>query len=307
MRDLVQGAHATFNALASSKGLGFTLCISPEAEGCYLGDATRIRQIIYNLISNALKFTSAGHVEVSVERPNGPLLVQVVDTGIGIPADQAPHLFEAFAQGDSSTTRRYGGTGLGLAVCRNLASKMGGEILVRSAPGAGSCFTLVLDLARVAVEPPGAVSQSDLSAEPGPSFARRIRVLAAEDNAVNQLVLRTLLGQAAVDPVIVASGLEAVEAWSREVWDVVLMDVHMPEMDGVSATREIRARESAAACGRTPILMLTADVMSHNLSEYLLAGADGIVAKPINAAALFAELEKALSANEAASRAENAA
>jgi PAS domain S-box-containing protein len=294
--ELARGAHGAFTAIAQGKGLTFALSVEADARGVYRGDSTRVRQILYNLVSNALKFTEAGEVSVSVSRAEGMLRLSVADTGIGIASDGLASLFEKFEQADASTTRRYGGTGLGLAICRELAELMGGTIAAESAPGRGTTFTVTLPLARIAdeaekptpAEPGGAAPRSPLDSE------RQLKVLAAEDNSVNQLVLRTLLHQAGVQPLIVENGREAVEAWARETWDVILMDVQMPEMDGPTATREIRRREAAQGRARTPIVALTANAMAHQVAEYRAAGMDGFVAKPIEVARLFAVLQEVL-------------
>jgi len=296
--DLARGAHAAFGAVAERKGLAFALTVEPEARGLYSGDATRVRQILYNLVSNALKFTESGEVAVNVSRRGGELILTVSDTGIGIPADRLASLFQKFEQADASTTRRYGGTGLGLAICRELAQLMGGTIEARSPPGQGTTFVAVLPLTWLSE--PSAATCAAADAPSGSSDQLvALRVLAAEDNEVNRLVLRTLLGQVGVEPLIVETGLQAVEAWARESWDVILMDVQMPEMDGPTATGVIRAREIAEGRPRTPIIALTANAMSHQVAEYRACGMDGFVAKPIEAARLFAALQQALEEAEA--------
>ena len=293
--ELARGAHAAFGALAAKKGLGFTLEIEPAAWGVYLGDSTRVRQILYNLISNALKFTEAGEVRVDVARaPNG-LRVVVSDTGIGIPAARLAALFQKFEQADASTTRRYGGTGLGLAICRELAELMGGEVHAESEDGRGCRFIVDLPIAWVGADHGERTAATDTPARgEALSGAAQLRVLAAEDNAVNQLVLKTLLNQAGIEPVIVGDGAEALAAWEREAWDVILMDVQMPVMDGPTATGEIRRRERASGRTRTPIIALTANAMAHQVSEYADADMDGFVAKPIEIARLFEAIEAVL-------------
>jgi len=288
--ELAEAACATFRAVAEGKGLGFGLKVLPGARGAYRGDPLRMRQILCNLIGNALKFTDRGAVTIVVGRRPGALKVQVRDTGIGMTAQQQDQLFRAFEQAEASTTRRYGGTGLGLAICRDLVELMGGGIRVRSAPGRGSTFTVSLPLPKLASRP---------SVEAGPAadliqLDRPPRVLAAEDNNVNQLVLKTLLNQMGVDPVMVGDGAAAVEAWAREPWDLILMDVQMPLMDGPAATLEIRARERAEGRARTPIVALTANAMEDQVAKYRAAGMDGFVAKPIAASRLFAALQAAL-------------
>jgi CheY-like chemotaxis protein len=221
---------------------------------------------------------------------DGTLELAVADTGIGISPDNLAKLFAKFDQLDSSTTRRFGGTGLGLSICRELAQLMGGEIEVESRPGLGSRFTVRAPLTHVGPETSSVDWQPTKAAEGEPLAPR---VLAAEDNAVNQLVLKTLLQQMGVEPTVVDNGQAAVEAWEAAHWDVILMDVQMPVMDGLTATALIRQAERKCGRARTPIVALTANAMSHQVSQYLAAGMDGHVAKPIDAAALFEALRRA--------------
>jgi len=294
---VVESAQAMFSAVAQGKGLVLEMVVDETARGVYLGDAVRLRQIVANLISNALKFTALGRVEVAIVRTRDGLAIRVRDTGIGIPADRIGKLFQKFEQADASTTRRYGGTGLGLAICREFSELMGGSIKVVSREGHGSTFLVELPLEKLetqAAARPAAI----VPAAPQPDLAAEaLRVLAAEDNKVNQLVLRTLLNQAGIDPTIVGDGKAALEAWEMGAWDVILMDVQMPVMDGLTATRLIRQREAQTGRAPTPIIALTANVMSHQVREYELAGMNVCVAKPIEVAALFASLEQALAMN----------
>ncbi|MBU1377619.1 MAG: response regulator [Alphaproteobacteria bacterium] len=295
--EVARGAYSAFTALANKKGLSFALDVEP-ARGRYQGDPTRLRQILYNLISNALKFTEQGEIRVCATPDEGMLRLSVRDTGMGISDENLSRLFGKFDQLDSSTTRQFGGTGLGLSICRELAHLMGGDVTVESVLGQGSCFTLRVPLPRVGeARPP-----MGLAPEPPPTELRPIalRVLAAEDNAVNQLVLKTLLHQLGVDPTVVDNGQAAVEAWEAAAWDVILMDIQMPVMDGLSAAAAIRAREILTGRARTPIVALTANAMSHQVEQYLAAGMDDHVAKPIEAAALFAALSAATSEADAA-------
>ena len=284
--EMLRGAHQAFTALANKKGLSFGLD-TIAAEGVYLGDPTRVRQILYNLLSNAVKFTEQG--EIRVEAGLGPsgLWITVTDTGPGIAADKVELLFAKFTQADASTTRRYGGTGLGLSICRQLAELMGGDIVVESEVGRGTRFTVSLPLPRVD-EPrgPAVLAPSVLTA-----IDRPLKVLAAEDNTVNQLVLKTLLHHVGVSPVVVADGAAALQAWEAEAWDLVLMDVQMPVLDGVTAARTIRARERETGRPRTPVFALSANAMSHQVASYLDAGMDGHLAKPIEIARLFEVIE----------------
>ena len=262
--------------------------------GVYLGDSTRVRQILYNLISNGVKFTERGEVRVSVSPcPRGVELV-VRDTGIGIRSDRVDHLFQKFDQADTSTTRQFGGTGLGLAICRELAQLMGGEITVESVEGQGSAFKVRLPLVRLRDDSPVAapVEASVVAFAPE---ASGLRILAAEDNIINQLVLKTLLHQIGAEPRIVADGAEAVAAWLAEPWDLILMDIQMPVLDGPAATREIRRLEHETGRARTPIIALTANAMAHQTASYLAADMDGVIAKPIDIAQLFSTLQAVLS------------
>ena len=292
--EVARGAHEAFTALANKKGLSFALDID-EARGVYRGDPTRLRQILYNLISNALKFTKTGEIRVVGRLGDAGLVLEVSDTGIGISPEGLAKLFGKFHQVDASTTREFGGSGLGLSICRQLAEKMGGRIEVESEVGRGSRFIVTLPLVRVAAERPPAVAPRLERAE-SPSIS--LRVLAAEDNRVNQLVLKTLLHQIGVDPVVVDDGQAAIEAWESQAWDVILMDIQMPRVDGPTAVRAIREQERASGRARTPILALTANAMPDQVAAYLAAGMDGHIAKPIETLRLFEALQAVVDTNE---------
>jgi CheY-like chemotaxis protein len=249
--------------------------------------------VLCNLVSNALKFTSRGQVAIRIRRRGGGLVIHVIDNGIGMSREQCEVLFRPFEQAEASTTRRFGGTGLGLAICRDLVELMQGRIGVRSVQGEGSTFTVRLPLERLQAIAPTPCEEAAADRIHSDED-RPLRVLAAEDNSVNQLVLRTLLGHIGVEPTMVFDGRAAVEAWAREDWDLVLMDVQMPVMDGPAAVAEIRAREALERRPRTPIVALTANAMEHQVARYLEAGMDGYVAKPIEARRLFAAVEAAL-------------
>lgn len=280
-----------FTALAQEKGLAFTMEVRPEAAGAWRGDSDRLRQILANLVSNAIKFTPKGEVAARFEAADaGGLRLVVTDTGIGIRREKIPTLFEKFTQADSSTTRQYGGTGLGLAICRELAQLMGGQISVMSEEGEGSTFIVELPFARS--EGAGA------PAEPANSVdvqQRSVRVLAAEDNVVNQKVLRAIVEPMDVELAIVGDGRAAVDAWRDGEFDVILMDIQMPVMDGITAAKAIRTAESAERRQRTPILALTANALVHQVEEYLAAGMDGHVAKPIEISKLYDAMSRVLS------------
>jgi CheY-like chemotaxis protein len=235
-----------------------------------------------------VRLTLKGLGEGGAER----LVATVTDTGPGIAPEKLPSLFDKFTQVDNSTTRRFGGTGLGLAICRELAGLMGGRVTVDSRVGQGSRFDVELPFPRISdVAPAYAVPAAAPERDAGD---RPVRILAAEDNATNQRVLRAVLETFGVDLTLVENGRLAVEAWSRGDYDLVLMDIQMPEMDGVEAARAIRAGERASGRPRTPILALSANAMTHQVAEYLAAGMDAHVAKPIEIPKLQAALEAAL-------------
>jgi PAS domain S-box-containing protein len=287
---LIESVRATFADVAAGRGLSLVVDVDSAAEGVYRGDATRLRQILFNLVANGLKFTEAGEVRLSVRREGPKLGFRISDTGMGIPADRLPRLFNKFEQADASTTRRFGGTGLGLAISRDLAALMGGDIEVESVEGAGSTFHVTVRLPYIGET----LAPAPARPAPAPSPDRPLRILAAEDNAVNQVVLRALLEQAGIEPFIVDDGAACVDAWQGGSWDVILMDVQMPVMDGPSAARAIRAAERASGRRRTPIVALTANAMAHQVTEYAAAGMDGFIAKPIHVEELFAGIEAAL-------------
>ena len=295
LADLALGAHGAFTAAAHAKGLSFCLAITDTARGVYRGDTVRLRQILYNLISNAVKFTQAGFVRVDIDHGSEGLRLAVRDTGVGIAPDRIDRVFEKFVQADTSTTRKFGGTGLGLSICSELSRAMGGRIDVESQLGEGSEFAVCLPLPRVAepAERMREAEQADLTSNA--AYRTDLKVLAAEDNPMNQLVLKTILAQVGAWPVIVENGQLAVEAWAASDWDLILMDVQMPVMDGPTAARTIRARETETRRSRTPIIALTANIMTHQTVDYLAAGMDACVAKPINIADLMAAMNAAMS------------
>jgi CheY-like chemotaxis protein len=250
------------------------------------GDEGRLRQVLFNLIGNAVKFTERGSISVDVGyrlRDDGQveLSAAVRDTGIGIPASALPTLFERFIQADSGIARRYGGSGLGLAISRGLVDLMGGRIDVETEPGRGSlfCVTVALqrsDLPQLAV----ADTQMDVASD----MSQGLRILVAEDNEVNQLVISAMLAQLGHSCDLARDGLEAVAKVSASPYDLVLMDVHMPDLDGLAATRRIRALHGNVAS--IPIIALTANAMAEDRHAYIEAGMDDHVAKPIEAAVL---------------------
>ena len=288
LEQLVSGVAAAYEPLAAKKALRFACEVADSARGRYVGDSARIRRILYNLTDNAVKFTHDGAVTLKVDRKEDRVVFRLIDSGIGIAQENLSHLFESFFQADATLTRRYSGAGVGLAICGELSGLMGGVMEASSRLGVGSVFTLTMPLTQV-----GAAVVDDVEPE-AMEDAAELRVLAAEDNATNQLVLKTLLAPAGIEPVLVGDGRQALEAWETQAWDIILMDIQMPEMNGVEATMAIRRREAESGRGRTPIVAVTANAMAHQLADYLAAGMDGVVAKPVEITNLFSVMEAAL-------------
>jgi PAS domain S-box-containing protein len=301
----VRDVGALFAASARAKGLALTVEVEPAAAGRFVGDGPRIRQVLSNLVSNAVKFTGQGSVALRLQaqptEAGAAVTFCVTDTGIGFDAAAADRLFERFEQADGSITRSYGGTGLGLAISRSLAEAMGGRLSVVSRPGSGSTFTFDLALARA----PNEAAES--SERPGEAFAQdaldRMRVLLAEDHPINRRVVELILEASGVALTAVENGAQAVDRWSEGGFDVILMDMQMPVMDGLTAIRLIRAREAAAGLPHTPIYSLTANAMPEHARASREAGADGHLAKPISAEALLRTLSQGASLARPSARA----
>ena len=292
----LDGVADVYRLRAHEKGLGFELRRQPMAQGVFLGDAVRLRQVLGNLLSNAVKFTQSGHVAVDVEvvaddgeAPGQRLRVSVSDTGVGFPEAFARELFDRFAQADGAITRRFGGTGLGLAICRSLVAMMGGQITAESRPGEGSRFTFELPLA-----PVEGVADEGVAAEPAPVRLEGRRVLLAEDHPINQRVVELILAPFGVDLTIAPDGAAALSILEGERFDLILMDMQMPGVDGLAATRTLRAREAAGATPPTPVLMLSANAMREHREAARAAGADAHLAKPVTAEALVSAIAELL-------------
>ena len=293
----LRGVAALFEPEAAGKGLTLETSIAPAAAAMVSGDAIRLRQIVSNLLSNAVKFTDAGRVSLQVEATRSietvSLRLIVRDTGIGFDAAVGAKLFKRFEQADGSITRRFGGTGLGLAISRSIAEAMGGTLEAVSQPGQGACFTLTLDLPRARGET-GAPDQPIATLALAEARLDGPRVLLAEDHPTNRKVVALLLEAVGVDLTVVENGQAAVEAAARAEFDVILMDMQMPVMDGLTAIRLIRERERTTGARRTPILALTANAMPEHAKASAEAGADGHLSKPIAAAKLVAAVCNAL-------------
>ena len=292
---------ALFQRAAEAKNLDLIVEPAPAIDGVFLGDAARIRQILSNLVANAVKFTSSGVVRLgatALRTPEGiDANIWVKDTGIGFDDETKARLFERFQQADGSITRRYGGTGLGLAISRSLAEQMGGVLTAEASPGRGATFTLAVPLSRAT----GSSANWTAPAEPEPlatATAERapVKVLLAEDHPTNRRVVQLILEAAGVELTCVQNGLEAVEACRAADFDLVLMDMQMPVMDGLTAIGEIRGREAALGAPRTRVYALTANAMPEHAAASKAAGADGHLTKPITADALFAAVDAAAEA-----------
>jgi signal transduction histidine kinase/ActR/RegA family two-component response regulator len=279
--EAVGEAAALFAFQARAKGLDFEVRVADDARRMVLGDAARLKQIMTNLLSNALKFTQAGRVTLTVARGalDDRCYFEVRDTGVGFEPRDAERLFDRFEQADGSITRKFGGTGLGLAICRQLASLMGGMISAAGQPGVGAVFTLVLPL-RVAETADEAPPRRPIAAAAPPGA---LRVLVADDNPTNRMVAELILATMGASVATVENGRQAVEATAASPFDVVLMDLQMPEMDGLTAIRAIRAREADEGAARTPIVVLSANVMRDHVEASAAAGADGHIGKPFRA------------------------
>jgi CheY-like chemotaxis protein len=247
--------------------------LGPGVPRYVLGDGLRLRQVLANLVGNAVKFTTGGSVTVSVVAREGALRFEVADTGVGISPEVQDRLFQPFQQGDASTTRRFGGTGLGLALARELVTLMEGRIGLASTPGSGSIFWFEVPLAPSEAPPPLAAPASpDLPPPPGS------RLLVVDDNEINLTVARALLERAGCQVDVARDGQQALEAVARTPYALVLMDCQMPVLDGFEATRRIRQLPGAA--GRTPVVALTASAMSEELAACRAAGMDDCLTKP---------------------------
>jgi PAS domain S-box-containing protein len=287
---VVEDVAALLGATARSKGIEFQAHVEPGGPDVVAGDPVRFRQILLNLAGNAVKFTLKGQARMTLAatpHSDGRVRVvcQVEDTGIGIPRKQQEHLFESFRQGDDSTTRRHGGTGLGLTISRDLARLMGGDITFESTPGVGSKFTFSTVLERSLAAPP---SVSNPAQTPPPTAVVG-RILLAEDNEVNAMIASRVLSKSGHSVHVVQDGEAAVEAVQEGGWDLILMDVQMPLLDGLEATRRIRA---LAGGGSLPIIGLTASAMAGDRERCLAEGMNDYLSKPLTAHDLLAKVEQ---------------
>jgi len=300
LRECIATSVDLVKAAADQKGLVIKYNLAEAIPACFKGDVTRLRQVLVNLLSNAVKFTDAGTIEISVTakplqttNKNGQyeLHFSVSDTGIGIPEEKLNRLFQSFSQVDSTTTRKYGGTGLGLAISRRLVELMGVEIWVVSSPGQGSTFHFTI-LAEESEETsvPADSCAAKAKTHPSPKSVRPLRILLAEDNAINQMVAIQMLKKLGYSADVAGNGLEVLQAIERQTYDVVLMDVQMPEMDGLVAAQEIRKLWPKGP----RIVAITAYALKGDRERCLAAGMDDYISKPI----VIEELRRVLEMDE---------
>jgi signal transduction histidine kinase/ActR/RegA family two-component response regulator len=298
LRSTLEDALKTVSLAAHNKGLELLCDVDGEVPGSLVGDPGRLRQVILNLTNNAIKFTEKGEVTVQVRRENQGasdtrLYFAVIDTGIGVPADKQPLIFKAFSQADGSTARQYGGTGLGLTISASLVEMMGGRLQVESHVGKGSrfYFSAGFGLGSALPSAPAHECKSAILAAGGSAEApsRPLNILLVEDNAINHMLATRLLQKSGHFVTLATSGVEALTSMAARSFDLVLMDVQMPGMDGFETTATIRARESALE-RHTPIIALTAHAIKGDRQRCLDAGMDGYVSKPINTRELLDEI-----------------
>jgi PAS domain S-box-containing protein len=285
---LAQAALGLIAPKAAAKGLGLGFAAAPELPELVLGDAARLRQILANLLDNAVKFTERGEVRIALAASGERLRLAVSDTGIGIPEDKQALIFERFTQADSSTTRRYGGTGLGLAISRRLAEMMGGRIELESEPGRGSTFCLDLPLSLPEAQPK---APSPAAAAPA-AGAAPARVLLVEDNESNWLLFELYLKGSPHTCRLALCGEEALEILAAERFDLVFMDIEMPGLGGLETTRRLRAMEGLRGAARTPVVALSAHVLAPEREAARAAGMDDFLAKPFSRAELLSAIER---------------
>ena len=287
--EIARQIESVHNVIAHEKNLTLHVSIEPRANALRLGDPGRIAQILHNLIGNAIKFTETGDVRLTIGVDEADaLLLRIEDTGIGMTDEQVARVFEDFEQADGTVTRRFGGTGLGMSIVKRLVELMGGKITVSSALNVGTEVTVTLPLAMgkelTAATKPGATGS-----------VVGLRVLAADDNHTNRIILGSMMAKLGVNVVLAEDGRAAVNAWEADRFDLYLLDISMPELDGIGALSELRARERQAGQSARPAIALTANVMSHQVEEYARAGFTSYLGKPFRRDDLLTEMSKAMS------------
>ena len=314
LRSLLEEFHEGMQVTAIGKGIGLVAKISDDVPRRVLGDSTRIRQVLANLVGNALKFTEKGEVSLEVEcggmeSDSWRIRFAVSDTGIGIPEDKHEDVFQTFRQADNSTTRRFGGTGLGLAISRELVRMMGGDIALESQPGAGSVFRFEIIVGRdwesersTPVESPSPPADEDSFLDPEtdqgtsavspPRPRETARILVVEDNLTNQKVATGILSRSGYTTMVAENGREALRLLADGDFDLVLMDCQMPILDGYEATRILRSGESGVRDPRIPVIAMTANTLSGEREKALEAGMDDFLTKPVSKSSFLATIRK---------------
>jgi CheY-like chemotaxis protein len=306
--ELVQDVLQLMDSTAQNRSIALEVWVAPELPTWVFSDPTRLRQVLLNLVGNAIKFTRQGHIgieasEISRNEEGALLEFAVSDSGVGIAADKQCLLFHSFTQADTSITREYGGSGLGLSIVRKLAELMGGGVGVHSEPGQGSRFWFRVWLAHARAMASAVVPASTPAAQPSVEAAPQQfagHVLVVEDNRINQLVIQTLLGKRGVQVTLAGDGQQALDVLKARPpvapFDLVLMDLQMPVLDGCSATRALRAWEAQTGCSRLPVVALTAGAFADDRQQCMDAGMDAVLTKPIDKGALEATLARWLGA-----------
>lgn len=303
LRQAIMEVVTLISPRAAERGVALIVDVGAGIPEIVDGDAGRLRQILINLVGNAAKFTHEGSITVSAAHDeHGRVKISIADTGIGIAPEKLGRIFEKFEQADNSTTRRYGGTGLGLAISKQLVELMGGEIGVSSVYGSGAVFSFALDLpgSRAAVEPAEPATEPR---EPTRESAECMRLLLVEDNEVNRMVVKLMLAGEGFDVVEAGDGRAALDALAGARFDIVLMDVSMPVLDGLEATRRLRSIEARTGARRTPVVGLTAHAMERDAKLCLDAGMDEYLVKPVRKEALVAAISRQLGAARASGQA----
>lgn len=295
---LAQSLDDLHRPTADARGLRLTMQLEAAAGETRLGDLDRLRQVVSVLIDNALKFTQAGGVDCRIVGLGDTLRIEVVDTGDGVAPEKMAVIFERFSQLDDSTKRAAGGIGLGLALCQGLVGKMGGQMSATSEPGRGSTFTLSIPCPITTAEAPSRLATPRIDESEAPPT-----LLVVDDNATNRKIIAALVEPFGIACGFAADGREALEAWRRQPWDAIFMDVHMPIMDGVEATRAIRQEEDRLGRPRVPIVAVTASLLEQETANYHAAGMDDVLPKPIEASALAQMLARCVGAGDPASAA----
>ena len=294
--ELARSIAGLGKTLAEANGAKLSLAIEPDADRYVAGDEVRISQVVTNLLSNAIKFSPQGSITLALSRTaTGAYRFSVQDTGVGFGPEEKARIFERFQQADGTITRRFGGTGLGLSISKHLVEMMGGTLDCDSEVGVGSTFWFELELAEV--EAP----QLDEHRQSTTSEPSSTRLLVVDDHPTNLKVVELILSGAGVSVTTATNGEEALACWTEGAFDLILMDMQMPVMDGLSAVRAIRAREAHTGRTRTPIVMLTANASAEHVQAGASAGADGHLTKPITPGSLFSSIETALTQGVSAS------